>query len=157
MQPHSADDRFVLIEAATLQPIALPSWTRDSAVTVAEPGGSGAIASTIVGVESLRPPSPVDLSATLAGGGLSVSWTRRSREGFAWVDDVDTPLGEPFERYAVSLAGPSGTIERETQTPALTLSAADLATAGSGAAMLSVRQIGGWAASRPTQISLTLP
>jgi hypothetical protein len=157
MGSHSADDPFLLIEAATLQPISLPSWTKDSSVTVTEAGGSGASAAAIVAAESLRPPSPVDLSATLSGGALSASWTRRSREGFAWIDEVDAPLGEPFERYAVSLAGPSGTIERETQTPTFALSAAELAAAGSGAATLSVRQIGGWAASRPAQISLTLP
>jgi hypothetical protein len=157
MQPHSADDPFLLIEAATLQPIVLPSWTRDSPVTVAEVGGSGASATAIAGGESLRPPSPVDLNATFAGGALDVSWTRRSRDGFAWVDDVDAPLGEPFERYAVGLEGPSGIIERETETPMISLSAADLAAAGSGPAALTVRQIGGWAASRPAQISLTLP
>jgi hypothetical protein len=157
MAAHSADDPFVLVEAAALQPIALPSWTRDSSVTVAEIGGSGVSATTMVGGESLRPLSPVDLSATFAGGALSASWTRRSRDGFAWVDDVDAPLGEPFEQYAVSLVGPAGTIERETQTPALALSAAELVTAGGGPATLTVRQIGGWAASRPAQISLTLP
>ena len=154
---HSAAETFLLIEAAALQPIALPSWTRNSSLTVTQVGGTGASDSAIVGAESLRPPSPVDLRAALAGGALSASWTRRSRSGFAWVDEVDAPLGEPFEQYAVSLAGPSGTIERETETPAISLNAAELAVAGSGAATLAVRQIGGWAASRPAEINLTLP
>ena len=157
IQPHSAGETFLLIEATRLLSIALPSWARNASLTVTQAGGSGASATAIVGGELLRPPLPVDLSATFAGGTLSASWTRRSRDGFAWIDDVDAPLGEPFEQYAVRVQGPSGTIERTVQTPAISLSPSELAAAGSGAAMLSVRQIGGSAASRPAQISLTLP
>jgi hypothetical protein len=157
MGSHAAGEKFVLIETSALQPLTLPAWMRGASLTVSQAGGSGASVSTTVEAESLRPPSPVDLRAAIAGGALSASWTRRSRSGFAWVDDVDAPVGEPFEKYAVNLAGPGGTIDRETEAPALSLSAAELAAAGSGAAVLTVRQIGGWAASRPAQTSLTLP
>ena len=125
-------------------------------MTVTQVGGSGASATAIVGTESLRPLSPVDLSATFAGGTLSASWIRRSRDG-AWVDEIDAPLGEPFEQYAVSVQGPSGTIERTVAAPAVSLSPSELVAAGTGTATLSVRQIGGSAASRPAQIRLTLP
>ena len=81
--------------------------------------------------------------------------TAEAEEGFA--RSVDAPLGEPSEQYAVNVQGPSGTIERTVQAPAISLGPSDLVAAGSGAAMLSVRQIGGCAASRPSQISLTLP
>jgi hypothetical protein len=157
MPGHSTGETFLLIEAETLRAIALPSCTRNSSVTVMQIGGSGASASATVGAESLRPLSPIDLRATFAGGTLSGSWTRRSRDGWSWVDDVDAPLAEPVEQYAVSLQALGGTIERTVESPAVSLTAGELAPAGSGAATLSVRQIGGWAASRPAQISLTLP
>jgi hypothetical protein len=59
--------------------------------------------------------------------------------------------------YAVTVEGPVGTIERQCGAPAITLSAAELAAAGAGAATISVRQIGDLAASRPATIGFTLP
>jgi hypothetical protein len=84
-------------------------------------------------------------------------WTRRSRNGFAWVDDVDAPIGESREQYSVTVFGPISELVLTLTEPNLFIAAADLAPLGSGPAIIEVQQIGDWAASRPTQISIDLP
>jgi hypothetical protein len=154
---HAIGDRFVLIDLTALQPIPLPMPTIGSVVVVSEQGGPATTSALVTG-EALRPPSPAHLGGELRGTGeLNVSWTRRSRLGWAWVDEIDAPLGERVEAYVVTVAGPAGTIERQCDTPAVTLAPVELATVGSGAATISVRQIGDLGASRPAELSLTLP
>jgi hypothetical protein len=84
-----------------------------------------------------------------AGGDLTLSWIRRSRRGWAWVDEIDAPLGESREAYRVTVTGPLASIELETGTPGAAILAASLASVGLGAASVEVRQIGDFAASRP--------
>jgi hypothetical protein len=83
-------------------------------------------------------------------GGLVLTWIRRSRRGWAWLDDVDAPLGEREERYGVRIVGARGTLERECTSPRLHVPAPELAVLGTGALTLEVRQIGDLAASHPT-------
>jgi hypothetical protein len=102
-------------------------------------------------------PSPVRLTASADGaGGMSIRWVRRSRAGWGWVDEVDAPLGETREAYAVTVQGSGGRLETETQASALLLGPDDLATLGQGGAVVTVQQIGDFAASRPATLNINL-
>jgi hypothetical protein len=106
--------------------------------------------------ENLRPPAPVDLAAELQpGGDLALSWTRRSRQGFAWLDGIDAPLGEANEQYRVGIAGASAALQLPATQPSLSIVAAELATLG-GVLTIEVRQIGDAGISRPAQLTVTL-
>lgn len=118
----------------------------------------GAISTSIpFSGESLRPLTPVNLSGGRKGSGdLVLSWTRRSRDGFAWLDGIDAPLGEASEQYRVNLSGVGGSHELISTQPWLTIAAADVATLGGGPATVDVQQIGDAAASRSARVSLIL-
>ena len=153
---HATDETFCLLDSNSLMPLDLPVWTRGSVLTVTDASGSSA--SVAFEAECVRPLSPVDLHAdSEASGALVLSWTRRSRAGFAWVDEVDAPLGETQEQYRVIITGTAGSFELIAEQPTLTVAAADIAWVGSGAAVIQVRQLGDWAASRPAEITIALP
>jgi hypothetical protein len=138
-----------------LQAIVLPNWSIGAPVT-ATPTGS-AMASIDFAAENLRPPSPVNVSAELRlTGDLFIQWTRRSRQGFAWVDGVDAPLGEALERYRIVIDGSSGEQEFSADQPSLLVPAPTVATFGAGPAIIDVQQIGDFAASRSATITATL-
>jgi hypothetical protein len=110
-----------------------------------------------VSADPLRPPNPVNLTAAIQPtGDLVVNWTRRSRAGWAWIDEVDAPLAERVEQYRIMVTGSAGAEEFLTDQPSLSVSAATLAGFGAGPATIDVRQVGDLAASRPAQISITL-
>lgn len=94
-------------------------------------GDAAAVASAPVTGASVRPPAPVALM--LADGTARLTWTRRSRVGWRWIDGADAPLGEEAERYRVTVNGE----DRVVELPEAMLSAADLA----GGA-IAVRQLG---------------
>jgi hypothetical protein len=150
---HAAGEIFCLLSAGTVQPMTLPIWSVGA--TIAASAASGSDVSIAFGGESLRPPAPVDLGAEIdAVGGLHVSWTRRSRLGFAWVDGIDAPLGETSEQYRVVLTGAGSELDYSVGQPSLTVSATDLATLGAGEIAIDVRQIGDFASSRPSQLNI---
>ena len=156
---HAIGDAFVLLQPGTLQRIALMSSLRGTAVEVraARPGDAAPPVSGIAGGEALRPPSPGHLEASqLPAGGIEASWTRRSRDGWAWLDEIDAPLGEARELYRVTLDGPAGSVEAESAVPQILLDAGQVATAGTGEAILSVQQLGDLAASRPESLTINL-
>ena len=150
-----AGSRFVLIEAEALAGVELPVEAMGGTAAVLAQGPGDA-----VGVEaeagisgcSVLPPSPVHLRAIRGGdGGADVSWVRRSRAGWRWIDGVDAPLGEESEAYRVTIA-PLGGSERtvETATAAATLSAGDVA----GGVTVTIRQIGAHGLSPPASLTL---
>ena len=152
---HAADEPFCLLKAAMLQPVALPNWSIGATLNATAPGGSST--SMVFLGEGVRPPAPVNLTASRdEAGNLSLSWTRRSRRGFAWVDGIDVPLGEASEQYRVTLAGSSGSLELTVTQPSLTITATDLVAIGEGLSTIEVRQIGDIAVSRPAQLTITL-
>lgn len=57
---------------------------------------------------SLRPIAPVHPKTKVqTDGGIVVSWTRRARGAWEWLDGVDVPLVEEVERYCIGI-GPTG-------------------------------------------------
>jgi hypothetical protein len=151
---HAVDDLFCFLDRARLQAVELPNWIVGSSIDASMAGGS---ASIVLSGESLRPLSPVGLWAELqSNGDLLISWTRRSRLGFAWVDGVDAPLGEATERYRVLIAGALTEIELFAAEQNLTVPAASLPPLGLGPTAIEVQQIGDFAASRPAHITITL-
>jgi hypothetical protein len=157
---HSLGERFVLLEQTTVRGIPLPDWAVGSQVAAAlsaAGGGSQSVTVQATG-ESLRPPPPVRLDAMPGGSGdLLLSWVRRSRRGWAWIDGIDTPLGENREEYRITISGPLGSFERTSTQPELTVTATELAPVGSGEATVEVRQIGDWGPSRPAQVEILIP
>jgi hypothetical protein len=152
---HSAGEAFCLLKPSTLQPVAMPNWSVGA--TLSATSRNGPSVSVTLQVESVRPPSPVNLVAIQPpGGGLLLTWTRRSRLGFAWVDGIDAPLGEANEQYRVNLVGPSGSTELLATSPFVTIAAADVAALGLGETAIEVRQIGDVAVSRPAELTLTI-
>jgi hypothetical protein len=152
---HGAGEAFCLIQAAALQPIVLPAWTLGSEITAQVSGGTAA--TIMFTAETLRPPSPVNVVADRqANGDIIVSWTRRSRQGFAWLDYVDAPLGEAREQYAIEIRGSAATIELESAAPNLTVSAVILSGVGAGPTTIQVRQIGDLAASHAAETIIIL-
>ncbi|HEX6072724.1 MAG TPA: phage tail protein [Sphingomicrobium sp.] len=157
---HSAGEPFVLLEQASVRGIPLPDWAVGSQVTAAPSGAGGGSQPVTVQAtgESLRPLPPVRLDAMPGGSGdFLLSWVRRSRRGWAWIDGIDAPLGENREEYRVTIGGPLGSFERTSSQPELTVTATELASVGSGAATVEVRQIGDWGASRPAHVEILIP
>jgi hypothetical protein len=145
---HSGGDAFLLIEESTLVPLEAPvaatgGPAQVTAIGIGD-GEEGPVAEAEVSGEALRPPSPVHLTVRRApSGDCDIRWVRRSRNGWAWIDGSDTPLGEEREEYAVRIAAPG--IERVVQTaePFWSYSAAQQAADGiSGAFAVSVAQQG---------------
>lgn len=150
---HSAGEPFVLLQSDALQRAQLPLWASGSTVTISPVGPTGqpgTPASVVAAFESLRPPSPAHVRAVPAasGGGLEISWARRSRRGWAWIDGIDAPLGERAERYVVALAGNGASLEREATSESTIFTAAEIAPFGAGPVAVEIRQAGDWGLSR---------
>ncbi|MFT3966911.1 MAG: phage tail protein, partial [Sphingobium sp.] len=111
---------------------------------------------------AMLPLSPVHVRAEGdAATGLSFRWTRRSRQGWAWLDGTDAPIGEEREAYGVEIWGGkallrSGTVSAPQWTYAAEAVAADLALAGGGALSFAVRQYGTYGAGPATRRVLSL-
>ena len=69
---------------------------------------------------------------------------------------MDSPIGEARELYRVAIDGALGRIEAETSAAAIVFTAAQLAPLGTGAATLSVQQLGDLATSRAATLSIIL-
>lgn len=150
---HVEGEPFVLVERDTLQAIALPVSASGAEITATS---GAATCRVMMSAESVKPPSPVRLGASVqANGDLQLGWTRRSRQGWPWIDEIDAPLGEAREQYRVTLSGTAGSAEFVSGEPQLTVDALSLAAVG-GSVTVEVRQIGDLAASRPAQLNITL-
>ena len=107
---HVDDERFALIQPESLSTIAMPAERVGGTALVAARGiGDGdapPVATHAIGVEAMRPPSPVHLRAARgADGSVTIRWTRRGRTGWAWADGMEIALGETREAYRVIVTG----------------------------------------------------
>ena len=158
---HGPGERFVLLDAATLRPLAVPLAAIGTAIAVTAIGpGDGGVAATAqatVTAQALRPPAPIALGAMrLSDGTIRFSWTRRSRQGWPWLDGNDAPIGEDGERYRLEI-GPSTGAARtiELAMPSYDYEPAAQASDGTGAGGVTIRvtQLGTRAASLPPVIA----
>jgi hypothetical protein len=145
---------FVLLDDPALRPIGDPGVQPQSggSVAIAATGAAGPITLPITAVgRAQQPLSPVHLRcAWQSDGGMTLSWTRRSRMGFDWRDHVDAPLDAAAEAYRLQLTAGATTLNAETMIASWVVSAADIAlwrSTGVTALTVSVAQIGALAVS----------
>ena len=152
---HSAGERFVLLDG---QAVELDSAKVGSATgTLIAATGLGDVAPVEASIAlqgiSRRPLSPVHGRArTLVDNSLELTWTRRARGAWDWLDGVDAPLHEQAEAYLVTYGPLSAPATLwEVTTPSLTIDAAQrtgLASSLPGESF-RVRQQGTYALSEP--------
>lgn len=112
---HSLSERFVLLsplpDASFDVPLSNSGTSQQwKALSPGEGLGDVAAQSVLFQARALRPLSPVRLtSSTATSGDLTLSWIRRSRDGFSWLDGTDVPLAEESERYRLTVRNASGT------------------------------------------------
>lgn len=151
----TAGDRFVLIERDALTGIDLSPATIGSRIKVLASGigdTAGPVGVDIVtnGV-SVRPPSPAQLRLRPRDGGVRMTWVRRSRGGWTWIDGVDAPLIEEFEAFRIVIAGRSGATRTiDTGSSQVDLPAVDIADPAS----VAVRQHGRHGESPPATATI---
>ena len=151
-----AGARFALLTADSVLAIDLPLAALGGGARIMAAGvgdsGTGSdeppIATASVTGASVLPPAPVRLRwVATADGGATVTWTRRSRAGWRWLDGVDAPLGEEAERYRVTVGGR----EEVVTTAAVTVTPAERA---GGPVPVTVRQRGTFGESAPVSIEV---
>lgn len=136
MDHHAIGERFVLIDTTCMLSLDLP-LDRLGRPGQAKPAGNGdaetAAKPFVLLGNALRPLAPVQLRLRRNGGDLTLSWIRRSRAGFGWLDFVDAPLAEEREAYRVEVRL-DGQLVRlaEVVDPAFVYSAAERAADGGG-------------------------
>lgn len=162
MGAHIAGEPFVLLDAQTIALLPVPAGTARVRLLASGVGDdTPASAALDLAGEAIRPLAPVHLCASKdADGGLRVSWIRRSRNGWRWIDGVDAPLGEEREAYHVTVEPDVGAaISAETAIPEYRLpgDVRDLLHAsGASRLTISIRQVGSHAVSRPCRLTITL-
>lgn len=147
------DDRLSLLDAASTDGAASP---------MAYALGNGdpePVAATIrnLGIFD-RPLAPVALRIALtASGARRLSWTRRARGAWQWLDEVEVPLPEVTEAYDVRIEDGSGrTTGWLANTNSIDFTAAQWAeiSARPGPRRIEIRQIGPRSTSHPLVIRI---
>ena len=157
MAAHIAGEPFLLIDARALKGIAASASMIGTGVTVTAYGpgniGQEPLVSRTVQGEAARPLSPAQLrGAVRVDGTLDLSWTRRSRRGFAWIDAVDVPPDPDLSGYRITVTGSAASAEYSVTEPQLVVSAAQVASLGVGPLTINARQAGSIGLSQPTTI-----
>jgi hypothetical protein len=150
---HQEGETFVLIDRAALLALEPPAGMLGGTVRLVAQGigdAEGVEAGCAVTGEAIRPPAPVHVRAERRpDGALLLSWTRRSRTGWFWLDGSDAPLGEEREMYELRLSGPGFDRRIVLLEPRHLYNAADHAMDGHPAALnVEIVQIGTLARSR---------
>lgn len=156
MALHIPGERFVLIERDTLASLAVPASPAQVMVMAVGIGDGANPPVRIVDnpAQAVLPIAPAYIrGARLSDGRISLSWIRRSRDGWRWSDHVDAPLAEEAERYALTITPDAGVVEQvETVAPLHFYSPPPGATALS----ISIAQIGTFGPSRAGILTLAL-
>ena len=145
------DDRLVELPAT----LAISEGSELAAIGSADP--DPVVAPLENGGRTRRPLFPVQprVHATPEGG-LILTWTRRARGGWSWLDEVEQPLVEQAEGYEVGLGDPDKP-HRVWATPAphVQLASAEIAALSSlyPGQSLWVRQKGSFALSAPLHLT----
>lgn len=146
MAGHAADERFVLLDPASVYRVS--QQLSDIGTAYYKAVAHGMAVADMPPSEftntaaALRPLSPVHLARAAISGGFAVRWVRRARGGGAWTDGTDVPLGEASEQYRVRVLDGGTVLETQTVTapyaevgnyPGMTVEVCQLsATVGAG-------------------------
>lgn len=161
---HATGEGFVLLDAGALFAVTTAPRARvgHTVVVAAQGLGDATPVEAIRPIDgrALLPPSPVHMRLTgSADEGVTVSWIRRSRLGWDWIDGIDAPLGEERESYHMEIfAGSDLLRSEEVAAPIWTYSAgeiaADLLAAAGRAMRITVRQRGTYGVGQPARLPL---
>ena len=153
-------ERFCLFNAAALASIDLPPGAAGAGLKAISHGIADAAplpeTQRLVGGEAMRPPSICHLRASRDGSSLHLSWVRRSQRGWSWNDGVGVPFDAFPERYQVTISGPAGQLDLESDWPAVILDVASLPGEAGQTVEVRIRMAGPMAMSRPEGLSLTI-
>jgi hypothetical protein len=157
IQGHNIGDRFVLLDSERLRFVDFDSRVigQSAEFSALGLGDSNPVTANVPFIgKALYPLSPVHARLiVLDGAGAKLSWIRRARVDFGWVDGVDHPLVEDQEHYAVSAINAGAVIGNWTaNTSELVISAnewAAIAALPNGSATFEIRQVGRYAISAP--------
>lgn len=156
---HRAGEAFILLDGTgtPLNPDVVGAVPGSVIAAIGLGDGQPVAASIQLRGVGLRPPSPVHGSVRiLPNGDHSISWVRRARGGWQWVDGVDVPLNEQGEAYEITYGTDALPLARwEADVPRLVISAAQLAALSIPNGRLAIRQRGDRALSEP--LSLPFP
>ncbi|OJY67488.1 MAG: hypothetical protein BGP16_02885 [Sphingobium sp. 66-54] len=160
---HQAGERFVLLDAGRLAPIALTPGDIGQVLDVRAIGSGDPIpaeAARRLDGRGALPLAPVHgRIAVQVNGDLAIRWVRRSRFGWAWPDLGDAPLGEEQEVYLLRvMAGDAALRSWEAIDPFSTYPVAHVAAdevAAAGAPLrIEIVQRGTSGVSRPLILPL---
>ncbi len=157
---HSVGEPFVLVESMLTQidPAAVGPADHATLAAIGLADSAPVTSQVWLAGSGWRPLSPVHgLSSAVAGGGIALRWTRRSRGGWTWTDGVDLPLNEQREAYLVEFGQAGSTLARwDCATPQLIIAPAEWAVlvAAAPAGAFQVRQVGDRARSLPLAIPI---
>ena len=146
---HVAGERFVVLDASVVPfdpPIeAVGAPLLFKAVGPADDPAAVAAQRIIPRGIALQPLSPAHLTLTVAvSGDRMLTWQRRSRAGFGWIDGTDAPLAEDSEAYRITVRDGNRVLRSSTvTTPGWRYSAADAASdlAGTAQPTIGVAQV----------------
>ncbi len=130
---HQLDERFVLLTPLPPQFEVPPIATLGQVLsykTIGPTDNLGTATAQLLSFsgQAVRPLAPVHSVLESSAGDWILRWVRRSRNGFDWLDGVDAPLGEDFERYRAQIfSGTTLVRSFETVSPLLTYAQADRA------------------------------
>lgn len=160
MAGHAVGEDFVLLDARSLKPIALPAEMLGAPCTITAhgPGDFAGLSSVtrVANGEAMRPLSPAQLQVGTGTDGLvRISWTRRSRLAWGWPDEIEAPSDPSVHGFRLRVSGPLATIERDTDESQIELSSLEMSALGSGPITVDIRQIGSLALSRPSSIVIS--
>jgi hypothetical protein len=156
MNAHVAGERFVLIERDALATITVAA-SAGQIMVMAVGIGDGSAPSTQIVLnpgQSLLPIAPAHLRGErLSDGRIRLSWVRRSRDGWRWIDSVDAPLAEETERYMLTISPNVGAVQQVEISMSPYFYNPPV---GATNVSFSIVQIGTFAQSRSTILALNL-
>lgn len=160
IEGHAAGERFVLIEPGAIAaiPIGLAQVGGTISVSVTNPTLPAAptVMARVADGRSARPLSPAQLRGGRdSAGGATLSWVRRSRAGYDWLDNVDAPPDADHNGFRLRVTGAGGSGESDTAAETRTLTAAEVSAVGGFPLTIEVRQIGAALLSPPASLVIS--
>lgn len=156
---HQAGETFVLLdETLTLMDQSLLGTAQNVEIVAL---GNLDMEPLVAPVESLgislRPLEPVKGRLSDNSGEKTITWVRRARGAWHWLDEVEVPLGEADEKYEIRFVdGQGGQLVWFTAQPTLQISSSQWSQlmAQPQPHRLEIRQVGSFSLSRPLTINL---